>query len=124
MATTKTNATADRLGSLASEQAPVLETITRMHLDTLDLCSLDVRGYYLARLGALVAMGAPPASFMTYVAMAADAGITAEDAEGVLVAVAPITGAPRVTEAAGNILRGLGLGAALEEAMGDGAEKK
>jgi alkylhydroperoxidase/carboxymuconolactone decarboxylase family protein YurZ len=107
-----------RLSGVAGGDTPVLDAVMRMHLDTLDLCSLDARAYHLARLAALVAMEAPPVSYTTFLATAQDSGMTPEDAEGVLVAVAPITGAPRVTAAAGNILRGLGLASAMAEADG------
>jgi alkylhydroperoxidase/carboxymuconolactone decarboxylase family protein YurZ len=103
------------LGGLAQEDRPVLETIMQMHLDTLANCTLDEKSYHLVRIAALVAMGAPPASYMVNLGAAVEAGLSAEDAQGVLVAVAPIVGTPRVTAAAGNMLRGLGLAEALAE---------
>lgn len=114
MATTG-NVAAERLGAFAQEQTPVLDAVMRLHLDTLELCDLDPRTYHIARLAALVAMDAPPVSYLAFMATAKDAGITAEEAEAVLVAIAPITGSTRITAAAGNILRGLGLGSILEE---------
>jgi alkylhydroperoxidase/carboxymuconolactone decarboxylase family protein YurZ len=87
----------------------------QMHLDTLANCTLDEKSYHLVRIAALVAMGAPPASYMVNLGAAVEAGLSAEDAQGVLVAVAPIVGTPRVTAAAGNMLRGLGLAEALIE---------
>lgn len=116
MATTTNNKKAgERLGALSEEQGPVLETVMRLHLDTIELCNLDARTYHLVRLAALVASGAPPMSYLAFMTMAQDAGVSAEEAEAVLVAIAPITGAPRITAAAGNILRGLGIGAVVEE---------
>jgi alkylhydroperoxidase/carboxymuconolactone decarboxylase family protein YurZ len=103
------------LGGLAQEDRPVLETIMRMHLDTLDNCSLDEKSYHLARIAALVAMDAPPASYLVNLAAASEAGLSVEDAQGILVAIAPIVGTPRVTAAAGNMLRGLGLGEVLAD---------
>jgi alkylhydroperoxidase/carboxymuconolactone decarboxylase family protein YurZ len=102
----------EALGGMAEESAPVLETVLRMNLDTLESCSLDERTYWLVRLAALVAMDAPPASYLVNLAAAGEAGVTAEDAQGVLVAIAPITGTARITAAAGNVLRGFGLAAA------------
>ena len=106
----------EALNGLAEEQSPVLEEVLRMNLDTLEHSSLDPRSYWLARLAALVAVDAPPASYVVNLAAAADAGITAEDVQGLLVAIAPITGTPRVTAAAGNLLRGLGMVEAVADA--------
>jgi 4-carboxymuconolactone decarboxylase len=113
--TTNSGVLEQRLSHIADEDTPVLDTVMRMHLDTLELCSLDARSYLVARLAALVAMDAPPASYLAFMAMAQDTGLTAEDAEGVLVAIAPIAGAPRITAAAGNILRAFGLEVAIAE---------
>lgn len=46
--------------------------------------------------------------------MAADAGVSLEDAQGVFVAIAPLVGTPKVTAAAGNVLRALGMAEALD----------
>lgn len=109
----------DTLGGIAREDHPVLESIALMHLDTLENCNLDARTYHLVRLAALVAADAPPVSYLVNLGMAAEAGVTAEDAQDVLVAIAPIVGSVRITAAAGNVLRGLGL--AEIAGMGDGA---
>jgi alkylhydroperoxidase/carboxymuconolactone decarboxylase family protein YurZ len=110
------------LKDISGGDAPVLEAVLKMHLDTADLCSLDAHDYHLARLAALVAMDAPPASYLTYMATAQDSGVTIEDAQGVLVAVAPITGGPHITSAAGNILRAFEMVSAM--AGGDGGKTK
>ena len=47
---------------------------------------------------------------------AVDAGITLEDVQGVLIAVAPIVGAPRIAEAAAHIATALGIAIELAEA--------
>ncbi len=103
------------LEGFASEDMPVLETLAQMHLDTLANCDLDVRTYHLVRLAALVATDAPPASYLVNLSVASDAGVTIDDAKGVLVAIAPIIGTARITAAAGNVLRALGLADALDE---------
>ena len=41
------------------------------------------------------------------------AGLTSEDIEGVMIAVAPVVGTPRVVAAAGQILRALGFAIAV-----------
>jgi 4-carboxymuconolactone decarboxylase len=109
------------LGAVASGDRPVLEAIAAMNLDTLALSSLDIQSYFLVRLAALVAVDGPPASYLVNLGLAGDAGITAEQVKGVLTAIAPIVGSPRVVAAAGNTLRAIGLAAALDEPAGSSA---
>lgn len=103
------------LGAVADSSTPVFDAIFQVHLDTLMASTLDERSYHLVRLAALIASGAPPASYLVHVPMAVDAGVTLEDAQGICIAIAPIVGTPKITEAAGNVLRALGLAEALEE---------
>jgi alkylhydroperoxidase/carboxymuconolactone decarboxylase family protein YurZ len=70
--------------------------------------SLVPREFMLARMAALIAVDAPPASYLANAEVAADAGVTADDIQGIMIAVAPVVGAPRVVAAGGNILRALG----------------
>jgi hypothetical protein len=49
----------------------------------------------LARIAALAASGAPPASYLVSIEMATEAGIDPEQVQGVLVAIAPVMGEPR-----------------------------
>ena len=62
----------------------------------------------LVRLGALVAMDAPPASYFMSLARQPGPG-RLDDVQGVLIAVAPIVGTARVMSAAGNIGEALGI---------------
>ncbi|MFL6111608.1 MAG: carboxymuconolactone decarboxylase family protein [Catenulispora sp.] len=112
------------LGSMANGEAPVLETVLAMNLDSLERSALDPKTYFLVRLGALVAMDAGPVSYAMTLAAATDAGLGLEDMQGVLIAVAPVVGTARVTAAAGNILRAA-LGAeALAEATASLPEQR
>jgi hypothetical protein len=70
----------------------------------------------LARIAALVAVGAPPASYVLNAGTAAEVGLTLEDVQGLLVAIAPIVGTPRIVSAAGNITKALGFVIAVAEA--------
>jgi hypothetical protein len=69
----------------------------------------------LVRIAALVAVDAPPVSYMTNLAAAGDIGIDAEQVRGVLAAIAPIVGTARVASATGNIVRALGIAIELAE---------
>jgi alkylhydroperoxidase/carboxymuconolactone decarboxylase family protein YurZ len=114
MTTSRTNIPAqgtpeDQLAALAGGDRPVLQAVAAMNLDTLALSSLDPETYMLVRLAALVAVDGPPASYLVNLGLAADVGITAEQVQGVLTAIAPIVGSPRIVAAAGNAVRALGL---------------
>lgn len=113
-----TDNTQDQLSSIAQGDAPVLEQLAAMHLNTLENSGLDARAYHLTRLAALVAMDAAPVSYLVNLGAAADAGVTLDDAQGVLVAVAPIVGGARIASAAGNLLRAYGIATIAEENMG------
>jgi 4-carboxymuconolactone decarboxylase len=70
---------------------------------------LDARTFALAKIAALIALGAPPASYAWQVANAVDEGATPKDILGVLRAVAPQVGGARVVAAAPEIMIALGL---------------
>ena len=70
---------------------------------------LDARTFGLVKIATLIALDAPPASYAWQVANAIDGGATAEDILGVLRAVAPQVGGPRVIAAAPEIMLALGL---------------
>ena len=95
------------LDRIAAGDAPVLETLLAMNLDAAERSGLDAETYLLVRLAALVAMDAAPVSYLITLGAAADTGLTVEQMQGVLVAIAPVVGSARVTAAAGAIVRGI-----------------
>jgi 4-carboxymuconolactone decarboxylase len=70
---------------------------------------LDARTFALVKLAALIALDAPPASYAWQIATALEEGATAEDFVGVLKAVAPQVGGPKVIAAAPEIMLAMGL---------------
>jgi len=105
----------DTMTSVAQGDTPVLERLVSMNLNSQADSGLDPATYFLVRLAALVAMDAPPVSYLVTLGLAEDAGVTIEQAQGVLIALAPAIGSARVASAAGKILRAFGLAAALTE---------
>ena len=93
------------LGSIAQGDAPVLERLVAMNLDSLENSGLDETTYFLVRLAALVAMDAAPVSYLVNLGLASEAGVTLEQAQATLIAIAPVVGSARVASAAGKILR-------------------
>ena len=67
----------------------------------------------LVRIAALAAVDARPVSYLAHVGPAAEVGVTVEDVQNVLVAVAPIVGTARVMSAAANIAEALGVAIAV-----------
>ncbi|MGY1746946.1 carboxymuconolactone decarboxylase family protein [Blastococcus sp. SYSU D00695] len=106
------------LDRVAAGDTPVLDTVFAMHVDALERCGLDPQTYVLVRLAALVAMDGPPVSYAVTLTAAAEARVTMEQAQSVLVAIAPLVGTARVTAAAGAILRAFVGAAALAESDG------
>jgi 4-carboxymuconolactone decarboxylase len=70
---------------------------------------LDDRTLMLVRIAALVAVDAPPVSYMLNLGVAGESGVDADDVQGVLTGVAPIVGTARVASAAGKMVRALDL---------------
>jgi len=103
------------LGSIAQGDAPVLESLIAMNLNSLEGSGLDEKTYFLVRIAALVAMDAAPVSYLMNLGLAADLGVTVEDVQGTLIAIAPVVGSARVASAASKILRAA-FGVAVSEA--------
>ncbi len=99
---------------MAEEENPVLDTLVEITTASLDHSNLDSRELMLARIAALVAVDAPPASYLLNAGSAMEVGITLEDVQGVLIAVAPIVGTPRVVAAASDLAKALGFAIGLE----------
>ena len=102
-----------------STDNPVLDTLTDMTAASVDHNSLSPREFMIARLAAMVAVDAPPISYFVSASAIEQSGMTAEDIQGVMIAVAPVSGAPRVMSAGGHILRALGIAVAVAESEMD-----
>jgi hypothetical protein len=100
---------------MSDDDTPLLDTLAMMTAASLETCELEPREVMLARIAALAAVDAPPASYLLNAGAASDVGITLEDVQGVLIAVAPVIGSPRTVSAAGNIARALGFAIAVIE---------
>ena len=102
-------ATEEKLAKLAMSDPELLLAGLEARADWQATTGLDGRTYSLAKIAALIALDAPPASYAWQVANALDAGASPEDIVGVLRAVAPQVGGPRVMAAAPEIMLALGL---------------
>lgn len=94
---------------------PILDLLTSMTADSIEASSLDGQTLMLVRIAALVAVDAPPASYLLNLGVAGEVGVGPEEIRGVLAAVAPIVGTPRVASATGSIAGALGFASELAE---------
>jgi Carboxymuconolactone decarboxylase family len=99
-----------------ADETPVLDTLADMTAASLARSSLAPRELMLVRIAALIALDAPPASYLANAGVAEEAGVTADDLQGVMIGVAPLVGTTRVVSAGGKILRALGLAVAVADA--------
>jgi 4-carboxymuconolactone decarboxylase len=97
------------LSGVSAANTDVLENIIGLRELSRENAKLDPRSFALVKIAALVALDAPPASYAWQVANALDDGVTPEEILGVLQAVAPQVGGPRVIAAAPEIMLALGL---------------
>ena len=102
-----------------TSETPILDLLASMTAVSIDASSLDQQSLMLVRLAALVAVDAPPASYLLNLAAAGEMGVEEEQVRGVLAAVAPIVGTTRVVAATGNIARALGIAIELADIEDD-----
>lgn len=103
------DATSDALASLALGDPGLLGEGLQLRQELQERSGLDPRVFALVKIAALIALDAPPASYLWQVGNAIDAGATPEELMGVLRAVAPQVGLPRIVAAAPELMVALGL---------------
>lgn len=99
----------------ADSDTPLLDLLGRMTVDSMETSSLDEQTMMLVRVAALVAVDAPPASYLLNLGAAGEVGVESDHVLGVLAAVAPIVGTTRVVAAAGKMAKALGAAVQLDE---------
>jgi len=101
--------TRDALSGLAVGDVDVLSQAAGFREAEQKDSSLDPASFGLVKIAALIALDAPPASYLWQVTAALEAGATPAQILGVLRAVAPQVGVPKVVAAAPEIMLALGL---------------
>ena len=109
MDVTVDQATNEMLSALAMGDSAVLGEALEIREQFRASSSLDAKTFALVKIAALVALDAAPASYLWQVGAALGAGAQPREILGVLTAVAPQTGMPRVVAAAPEIMLALGL---------------
>jgi 4-carboxymuconolactone decarboxylase len=101
--------TQQKLAGISAGDMQFIESAVGLREATLEMTGLDHRTFALVKIAALIALDAPPASYVWQIANALDEGVTPEEIVGVLFAIAPQVGGPRVIAAAAEITLALGL---------------
>lgn len=102
-------ATRTALAELALGDPELLGEGLEMRAQMQRQSGLDPRTFALVKVAALIALDAPPASYLWQVGNALDDGATPEDLIGVLRAIAPQVGGPKTVAAAPELMVALGL---------------
>jgi 4-carboxymuconolactone decarboxylase len=101
--------TREALAALALGDPELLGTALGLRTDWQEASGLDPRSFALVKVAALIALDAPPASYLWQVGNAIDAGVTSQELIGVLRAIMPQVGLPKVVAAAPELMIALGL---------------
>ena len=98
-----------KLRDLAKGEYRTLTALAQMHERNFEASGLDEVTYDLVRMGALIAIGAPPVAWLTHLAAAKRHQLPTERILGTLIAVAPVAGTARTIAAGGHIAKALGV---------------
>ena len=101
--------TRDALLGLAMGDVDILQEAVDIREAEQQSSGLNPVTFSLVKVAALIALDSPAASYLWQIANALDAGATPEEILGVLRAVAPQVGGPRIIAAAPDIMVALGL---------------
>jgi 4-carboxymuconolactone decarboxylase len=110
------------LRRLAFRDDRYIGSILADDFENVEASQLDPKTHALVRLGALIALDAPPSAYQASADAALAAGATFDEIVGTLIAVLPSTGVARVTSAAPKL--GLGLGYDVEAEVDAGGEEE
>jgi alkylhydroperoxidase/carboxymuconolactone decarboxylase family protein YurZ len=97
------------LTGVASGDVSLLDEVLGLREAQMASIGLDGRTFALVKIAALIALDAPPASYVWQIGNALNDGASPEDILAVLKAVAPQVGGPKVVAAAPEIMLALGL---------------
>ncbi len=97
------------MSEVTTAEHPLLDTVAALTAESIERCNLDNNELMLVRLAALAAMDARPLSYLANLGAAVESGVTVEQMQDVLVAIAPIIGTPRVVSAAVGVTEALGV---------------
>jgi 4-carboxymuconolactone decarboxylase len=98
-----------------SSDTPVLDLLGVMTAASMESSTLSPEQLMIARIAALIAVDAPPVSYLVNIGALEETDVDVETLQGIFLAIAPIVGTARVASAASKIVRALGLAIAVAE---------
>ena len=98
---------------MSEVNSPVLDVLVEMNEGIPERSGLDDETFMLVRIAALASTGAPPESYLLNLGVAAELGLTVEQVQGVLIAIAPVIGTARVASAGNSMAQALGVATAV-----------
>ena len=98
---------------MSEVNSPVLEVLVDMNEGIPERSGLDDETFMLVRIAALASTGAPPESYLLNLGVAAELGVSVEQVQGVLIAIAPVIGTARVASAGNSMAQALGVATAV-----------
>ena len=98
---------------MSEVNTPVLDTLVEMNEGVPERSGLDAETFMLVRIAALASTGGPPEAYLLNLEVAGEVGLTVEQVQGVLIAIAPVVGSARVASAGNAIGQALGLATAV-----------
>jgi alkylhydroperoxidase/carboxymuconolactone decarboxylase family protein YurZ len=101
--------THEKLAGISVGDMEFIEAAVGLREAQLEATGLDPATFALVKIAALIALDAPPASYAWHIGNALEDGVSPEQILGVLRAVAPQVGGPRVIAAAPELMLALGL---------------
>ena len=103
-------------------KTPVLDAVTEMSLAPLaNLKELDAESVMLVRLAALVALDAPPLSYLVHLVAGDELAVDQGKVEEVFLVLAPLVGSARIVSAGSKMARAVGI-AVLGEAAAESSD--
>jgi alkylhydroperoxidase/carboxymuconolactone decarboxylase family protein YurZ len=99
----------DRLRSVARGDMSGVEVLIGMHEGVLEATGLDAETFQLVQIAALAAVDGCPVSWLAHLEAADEIELDLEKILGVLIAIAPLVGTPRIVSAGARIVHAMGL---------------
>ena len=94
---------------MSTVNTPVLDALVDMNEGVPERSGLEAETFMLVRIAALASTGAPAEAYRLNLEVAAELGLSVEQVQGVLIAIAPVVGTARVASAGNAIAQSLGL---------------
>lgn len=102
-----TNSTEALLAELTRDGGTGIEMFADPGWAAAEAPGIDGRTAVLIRLGALVALDAPPASYLVHLSLSDELGVCPETTAATLMALVPLVGSARVISAADKMLQAI-----------------